>query len=114
MEASRRLLVAMAEKCSEIIGHSEDRPELPESLRPKHLLWICRQIVEHSNAGCQTKMHRWIGFVQGGMMANRMLDLHGIKTMFDEIKSQYGDSNTDLVDHLDPDSAFQLEIGGEG
>jgi len=114
MDSSRQLLVAMAEKCSEIIRHSDDAPGLPKSLHPKHLLWMCRQIVEHSDVGSQTKLHRWIGFIQGGMLANQMLDLDGIKTMFDEIKSQYGAGDADLVDHLNPNSGFHFEIGGEG
>ena len=64
------------------------------------LLLICRkhfsrnifcgcatQIEEHAEDGPATKLHRWIGFVQGAMLANRMLDLDGLKAMFDDAKA---------------------------
>jgi len=114
MDNSRRILVAMAERCGELIRKGDDDPELPMELRPKHLLWMCRQIVEHSDVGSHSKMNRWIGFVQCGMMANHMLDLDGAKAMFDEIKTLYGASDVDLIDHLNLDNSFKFEIGGEG
>ena len=42
--------------------------------------------------------------------------LEQVKRMFDDVKKSHGFSSEDedLVDHLDPSSSFQLEIGGQG
>jgi hypothetical protein len=68
------------------------------------------------NIGLPPKMHRWIGFVQAGMMANRMLDLDGAKAMVDKAKNAFGEirEDHDLGDHLDPQSSFEMDIGGQG
>jgi len=45
-----------------------------------------------------------------------MLNLQEAKAMFNEIRNAYGGNGPDelLIDHLDPGSDFELEIGGEG
>jgi hypothetical protein len=118
VEQANLLVRAMAEKCLRII---QDKPAdvrfgLPESLRPNHLRRMCNQIVEHTEDWPATKLHRWIGFVQAGMVANLMLDLDGAKAMFNNVKEQYGSTTNDqdLVDHLDPTTSFEMEIGGQG
>lgn len=117
MENPQLLITAMAEKCRGMLQNSEAAASgLPQSVHPKHLLWMCDRIEEHAEEWPETKLHRWIGFVQCGMMANRMLDLAGAKAMFDEVKNDYGvsDADQDLIDHLDPNSSFKVDIGGEG
>ena len=112
-----RLVAAMAEKCKGVILSSENADvEMPDALRPKHLLWMCDRIQRHAEDWPDTKLHRWIGFVQCGMMANRMLSLHGIKRIFDDLKKADDQSgeDQDLLDHLDPDSSFEFDIGGQG
>jgi hypothetical protein len=42
-----------------------------------------------------------------------MLDLDGLKAMFDNAKIAHGYTGEDLVDHLDPMNAYEMEIGGE-
>ena len=118
MEQANLLVLAMAERCQRII---QDKPEdvrfgLPESLRPDHLRWMCKEIVEHAESWPSTKLHRWIGFVQAGMIANYMLDLDGAKAMFNKTKKQFGSiaKDQDLLDHLDLESSFEIEIGGQG
>jgi hypothetical protein len=112
------LMVAMAERCLSIIQNkAEDvRFGLPESLRPDHLRRMCKLIVEHAEDWPDTKLHRWIGFVQAGMIANLMLDLDGAKAMFSKVKEEFGPfaKDQDLVDHLDPRTSFEMEIGGQG
>lgn len=66
------------------------------------------------NAGRPPNLHRWIGFVQCGMLAQRMIDLEGAKAMFDKSKIAHGELSEDLVDHLDPTSSFEVDIGGQG
>jgi len=43
-----------------------------------------------------------------------MLDLDQTKAMFDAVKQSHGGSSDDqnLIDHLDVDSAFKLDLGG--
>ena len=89
---------------------------LAKALDPKHLLWMCDQIQQHAQTLPVTKMHRWIGFVQAAILANRMLDLEQIRAMFDEVRKDHrvsGDDQ-DLMDHLDVESSFKLELGGQG
>ena len=116
MDNTSRLVVAMAEQCRSVIQESDKpAPGLPKALQPKHLLWMCHKIKEHAQDGPATKLHRWIGFVQGAMLANRMLDLDGLKAMFDQAKAAHRETSEvseNLVDHLDPTGEF--EIGGQG
>ena len=118
MDNTSLLVVAMAEKCRSLIQECDKPvPGLPKALQPKHLLWMCDQIEKHAEGGPATKLHRWIGFVQAAMLANRMLDLDGLKAMFDQAKAAHGDTSEDLenlIDHLDPTSSFEFDIGGQG
>jgi hypothetical protein len=118
MEQANLLVIAMAERCQRIIqDKSEDtRFGLSESLGPDHLRSMCNLIVEHAEDWPSSKLHRWIGFVQAGMIANFMLDLAGAKAMFSNTKEEYGSiaKDQDLLDHLDSESSFEVEIGGQG
>jgi hypothetical protein len=118
VEQPNLLIRAMAERCQRII---QDKPGdtrfgLPEPLCPKHLRWMCKEIVEHAEDWPAVKLQRWIGFIQAGMIANFMLNLEGVKAMFNSVKEQYGSvaDDQDLLDHLDPSSSFEMEIGGQG
>jgi hypothetical protein len=39
-----------------------------------------------------------------------------MQAMFDEVKKEYGvdSADDDLIDHLDPESSFKFDIGGQG
>lgn len=115
MDNPSLLVTAMASQCRETLSEWHKLElGLPKSLQPKHLIWMCDKIEQHAEDWPATKLHRWIGFIQGGMLANQMLDLDGAKAMFDKAKIAYGELGEDLVDHLDPDSSFELDIGGQG
>ncbi len=118
MDNTSLFVTAMAKRCRLLIQESNHAgPDLPKPLQTKHLLWMCNQIENHAAEGTPTKLHRWIGFVQAGMLANRILDFEGLKTMFDEAKRDHGDSSEefeDLIDHLDPTSSFEFDLGGQG
>jgi len=77
---------------------------------------MCHQIETNADDWPDTKLHRWIGFIQGGMIANQILNLDGAKKMFDQAKNAHTESGPDgdLIDHLDTDDQFELEIGGQG
>jgi hypothetical protein len=110
-------IAAMAEKCRSLIeGHNITAKNLPHALVPKHLLWMCDRIEKHANDWPDTKLHRWIGFIQCAMIANGILDLMGTKKMFDSVKNEYvlTSEDQDLTDHLDPDSSFEIDVGGQG
>jgi len=117
VEQSNLLIVAMAERCRNIIqDKTEDsRFGLPVALRPQHLRWMCNEIAEHAGEWSTNKSHRWIGFIQAGMIANYMLDLDAAKAMFNKLREQYGAiaNDQDLLDHLDPATEFEIEPGGE-
>jgi hypothetical protein len=48
------------------------------------------------------------------MLAHRMLDLDAAKAMFNEAKVAHGETCEDFLDHLVPQSSFELDIGGQG
>jgi hypothetical protein len=118
VEQADLLIRAMAERCLKIIQDKQEdvRFALPESLCPKHLRWMCKEIVAHAEDWPAVKLHRWIGYVQAGMIANFMLNLDGAKKMFAAVKEEYGSiaKDQDLLDHLDPNSSFEMEFGGQG
>jgi hypothetical protein len=117
MQDRSLLIAAMAEQCRRMIQIAgEGTDDLPAALRLPHLLWMCNQIEEHVGTAPETKLHRWIGFVQAGMLANRILDLQGACSMFDAAKNAYGviHDDQDLIDHLDPTNSFEIELGGQG
>jgi len=114
MESTRLLSTAMAERCrSVILDHDDERADLPQTLRRKHLLWMCDSVQKHVEDWPGTRLHRWIGFIQAAMMANGMINLESARSMFDEAKVAHGAFSDDMLDHLDPSSQFELEIGGE-
>ena len=118
MDNASLLITSMANKCKRMLKEWDGYDSrLPNALQREHLVWMCNRIKEHSEAGPVTQLHRWIGFIQGAMLANRILDLDGLKAMFDEAKRDYGqatDDLEDLLDHLDPTSSFEFDIGGQG
>jgi hypothetical protein len=107
----------MAEKCAAVIRDFEGvECRLPKPLYPPHLLWMCDQIIAHSDTWSVSHIHRWIGFIQAGMLANGMLDLQGLKLMFDDAKTAFGavEDDPELLDHLNIESFFALDLGGQG
>jgi hypothetical protein len=117
MQDSSASIAAMAEKCRTLIeGHIVSRKDLPRAISPNHLLRMCDRIEKHTADWPDTKLHRWIGFVQCGMIANGILDLPGAKSMFDSVKNEYlkTSEDQDLTDHLDPESTFDIDVGGQG
>jgi hypothetical protein len=105
----------MAEQCKKtILDRHEPTPDLPKSLQPAHLAWMCDSVINHSEDWAVSRLHRWIGFIQCALIANRMLDLEGARAMFNAAKAKYGDPDEDLLDHLDPSNTFELDIGGQG
>lgn len=118
MDSSRLMIVDMATKCREIIrAWNGEVTDLPQALQQGHLLWMCDEIEKHAEHSRVTKLHRWIGFIQGAILANRMIDFETLKEIFREAKGMHGQASADdedLLDHLDPASPFEFDIGGQG
>ena len=88
--------------------------DTPVPFRRAHLCWMCDQLDAHLESWPETRLHRWIGFIQAALLANGVIDLEGLKSMFDHAKIAYGKMGEELFDHLNPDSTFELDIGGQG
>jgi hypothetical protein len=123
MNNSSLMIAAMAEECSarvaagtrnESNGEFPAADELPASLQPEHLDAMCQVIVRNVEAWPETRLHRWIGFVQCGMLANRIINTEEMRAMFDLAEVAYGDLVDDLIDHLDCLNPFELDLGGQG
>ena len=115
MDQSSLLVAAMAEECRRIIQQWPDQDsDLPKSLRRPHLERMCERIEKHADDWPATRLHRWIGYIQCALIANRVIDLAEAKRMFDRAKIAYPEADTDLLDHLDPNNSFELDIGGLG
>ncbi len=115
MDQSSLLVIAMAEECKRIImDWSDTDSDLPDSIRRTHLERMCERIEKHSEDWPATRLHRWIGFIQCALIANRVIDLAEAKRMFDRAKVAYPEADDDLLDHLDPSDSFEMDIGGPG
>ena len=117
MQDSSASFGAMAEKCRILIeGHNGSLQNLPAAISPSHLLRMCDRIEKHAGDWPETKLHRWIGFIQCGIIANGILDLAGAKAMFDSVKHEYlkTSEDQDLTDHLNSESTFDIDVGGQG
>ena len=117
MQDASPSIAAMAEKCRRLIeSHHITDKNLPPALLPNHLRWMCDLIEKHAADWPDTKLHRWIGFVQCAIIANGIIDLAGTKKMFDSVNNEYlkTSEDQDLTDHLDPRSSFDIDVGGQG
>jgi hypothetical protein len=111
-----QLMSAMIETCKNaILEHKSSKiPDCPVLLRPNHLLWMCGQMLENLSVWKGTKLNRWIGFIQCAMIANGIISLKQAKEMFEKAKNAFDEPSQDLLDHLDPSSYFEFDLGGEG
>ena len=116
MSDALRIVTAMAGECRELIRQrAVPASDLPETLSVDHLSWMLDQICFHAEDWSATKLHLWLGFVQSGMIANGILDSTIVREMFGQIRAacSVDDVDQDLIDHLDPENSFSLDIGGE-
>lgn len=116
MDNATLLIVAMVEQCRALIQQSDRTVcDLPDCVGTSHLLAMCNEIESNAETWPSTKLHRWIGYIQCGMLANRILDIGAAKSMFDAAKRAYGSdqADQDMLDHLNPNNSFRLDIGGE-
>ncbi len=109
------LIREMAEQCGRLVSEANlVDSEIPPPLQSEHLCWMCDQIKRNAERWPTSRIHRWIGFIQCALLVNRVLDLDGLNSMFDKAKVAYGDTGQDLLDHLNPEHPFELDLGGHG
>ena len=116
MDDQTLIIAALAKECCDLLrAQQPSNSTLPTTLQPEYLLWMSKQISSHADDWPLTKLHRWIGYVQCGMVGNRMLDFDGAKAMFNKVRDAFNgiDIDHNLIDHLDPENPFRLETGGE-
>ena len=99
--------------------HSNESLDVPEDSKPLHLLKMCKivreQAFEESSDFPVSKLHRWIGHIQGCLITTKVATVDQIKEIMRMAKLAFGEKpDTELMRHLDPDSPFFLDIGGEG
>ena len=105
------LLREMVDQCRQLVRRLPGADSnMPLPFRQEHLFWMCDQLNEHTESWPETRLHRWIGFIQAALLANDVLDLDGLKNMFDKAKVAYGKMGEDLFDHLNPDSTFEFDM----
>ena len=111
MDNASLLTVAMAERCSHLLLDSgSGNRQLPRCLQHDHLLWMCAKIESHAGDWPATKLHRWIGFLQGAMIAHGILDLDRAKAMFNKDKVAHPSADNDMSDHLDVDHKVVVDV----
>ena len=112
------VVVAIAAKCRRVIQVFDDfDSRLPDALQQEHLLRLCDWIEERAEDIPANKLHRWIGFVQGAMLAHRMLQFDDLRATAQKARladAKANEESEDLLDHLDPTNSFEFDIGGQG
>lgn len=57
-----------------------------------HLIWMCKQIIEHTGYVPKewsiTKLHRWIGYIQGVMIARGWTTVEQQRSDYKELKTK--------------------------
>ncbi len=116
MDDAFQSVTALADECQEFIRrNASPGADPPELIDINHLSWMLDQICLHAQDWPPTKLYLWIGFVQCGLIANGLLKPKTARAMFGQSWTGYSvDSiDQDLIDHLDHESSFSLDIGGE-
>jgi hypothetical protein len=118
------LAQSVAEECRNAIRRAlveqegtvpDPKQQLDNPTGPAHLLWMCDKIQAKVDDWPATRLHRWIGFIQCGMISMGLTDLDGARRIISEAKTIFAeDEDQDLKDHQDPTNPFFLDIGGEG
>lgn len=82
-------LLPLAEKCG---GVDEDTGTA-------HLVWMCNAILEHAHEWRRDKTNRWIGYVQGVLVAKRMTTVIEQRRLISLLQAVHGiDEITEPVD----------------
>ena len=101
-------LKSLKEEKKNLFDNSDPNTQL------ENLIWMCKQ-VQTQEDWPSSKRHRWLGYVQGVLIALGISTVEDEKKLVAKAKEYFIEyKDTDLKDHNDPDSPFQIDIGGEG
>jgi hypothetical protein len=90
----------------------ESAPDKSIAITRDHLIWMCDQIIDSDWP--TSKMHRWVGFIQGILIAKGLSTIDEERTLVSETKLMFREEHDyELWDHHNPDCPFELDIGGE-
>jgi hypothetical protein len=100
LELNRKLLARnAATDCGRVIRESVE-PEAvgpiepnDEGTSPGHLIWMCQQVDANFDQWSSTRMHRWLGFIQGVMVAFQWTNLEHVKRSISAWKNTYPEDN---------------------
>lgn len=110
MSPRKLLAVELARQCADKI-RARGAPMYTDST--KHLLKMCSEIEKRAENWPSTKMHRWIGFIQGTMVAMEITTIEEESDTVRKAKTMFSEDDNGLIDHNNPDHHFEFEIGGE-
>lgn len=110
LEIIHRLVEMIEEWASEF---GLDSLEVESEISPRTLLEMCDRIARKADEWPDEKLFMRIGYVQGVMVS---LNICGIKKIREIVHEAHlgRQDYIDLLDHNDPDSPFNLELGGSG
>ena len=89
---SRQIAICYAGLLKERLHEIKDTlpPEFTTSVH--HLIWMCKQIIEHTGYVPKewsiTKLHRWIGYIQGVMTARAFTTVEQERNDYRELKNK--------------------------
>jgi len=116
MASTRRLLAKeLAEVLKELIEERKSGvyPSQKEA-HPDYLIEMCDKIINNHEGWATTRLHRWLGHIQGCMFSQNLTNLKEQLEIIGKLKKEFPESDYDLVDHRNDDDFFEFDIGGEG
>jgi len=88
-----------------------DSLKVDSEVSPQTLLEMCDRITRKADEWPDEKLFLRIGYVQGVMVALNICGMDKIKNIAQDARNGRKDY-VDLLDHNDPESPFQIELGG--
>lgn len=90
-EAALAVTIAMTlkdrtKKYLDLVGESDKDEDYTTGVAPRYLVWMCDQIIENAASWPVTKLHRWVGYVQGSLVAHGLSNLETEKSIVREAK----------------------------
>lgn len=75
-DAEYRCVLILFRRYKEIIVERRDEiPQMPQKCAPDHLVRLCNEALDNAQNYPFDKLSRWIGFIQGVLCANGVIDV---------------------------------------
>ena len=91
--------------------------DVEEHTTPPHIKWMTIQVQEHfDDPGWSIcKLSRWNGIAMGCIVANMFASAQTTQEIVHRAKLSHGEQvDHDMIDHLDEDYPFELDLGSDG